>query len=75
MRGISSREWSGFSIGENGGNNATLLGLRTLTADVRIDDLNLGHSSQGDPGAADQRDGSVVGDVRRPSRAGSARHH
>lgn len=61
---ISSRlSGADFSIGENGGDNATLLGLRTLTADVRIDDLNLG---AGIPREAisvlqiTRRDGSVV---------------
>lgn len=40
---VSSRlSGSDFSIGENGGTNATLLGLRTFTADVRLSDLNLG---------------------------------
>lgn len=40
---VSSRlSGSDFSIGENGGSNATSLGLRTLTANSRLDDLNLG---------------------------------
>ncbi len=61
---VSSRlSGSDFSIGENGGSNATNLGLRTFTAGVRLDDLNLG---QGIPreGAAPlritRRDGSVA---------------
>lgn len=52
-----------FSIGENGGDNATLLGLRTLTADVRIDDLNLGMGIPRETISVLQitrRDGSVV---------------
>lgn len=40
---ISSRvSGANFSIGENGGNNATLLGIRTLTADTELDELNGG---------------------------------
>ncbi|HUG89335.1 MAG TPA: hypothetical protein VML55_00780 [Planctomycetaceae bacterium] len=40
---ISSRlSGAAFSIGENGGQNATLLGIRTLAADTRLADLNLG---------------------------------
>ncbi len=31
-----------FAIGENGGNTATQLGLRTFTPDTRLEDLNLG---------------------------------
>jgi flagellar hook-associated protein 3 FlgL len=31
-----------FTVGENNGNNATLLGIRTLTADTRLADLNRG---------------------------------
>ncbi len=31
-----------FAIGENGGTTATQLGLRTFTADIRLEDLNYG---------------------------------
>jgi flagellar hook-associated protein 3 FlgL len=41
---ISSRlSGEAFSIGENSGQNATLLGIRTLTADTPLADLNLGN--------------------------------
>ncbi|MBI1344761.1 hypothetical protein GC163_00580 [bacterium] len=62
---ISSRlSGSDFSIGENGGNNATLLGLRTFTADAKLDDLNLGQgvprdSTQGTLSIT-RRDGTTV---------------
>ncbi|MBI1310994.1 flagellar hook-associated protein 3 [bacterium] len=40
---VSSRvSGAEFSIGENNGSNATLLGLRTLTGDTKLADLNLG---------------------------------
>ena len=40
---VSSRvSGADFSIGENNGSNATLLGIRTLTGDTRLADLNRG---------------------------------
>lgn len=40
---ISSRvAGANLSIGENGGTNATSLGIRTLTADTQLSELNLG---------------------------------
>lgn len=52
-----------FSIGENGGNNATLLGLRTLTADTRLADLNYGTGVPVDAGVPlkiTRRDGTQI---------------
>jgi flagellar hook-associated protein 3 FlgL len=52
-----------FSIGENGGTNAALLGLRTLTTTTRLDDLNLGTGVPRDsasPLTIIRRDGTEV---------------
>lgn len=60
-----------FSIGENGGNDATSLGIRTLTASTPLSELNLGQGvpvngvdSAGNPISTDLtiqlRDGSTV---------------
>jgi len=61
---VSSRlSGSDFSIGENGGTNATLLGLRTFTAAVRLEDLNLGLGTPQDGQAklsVTRRDGTHV---------------
>jgi flagellin-like hook-associated protein FlgL len=61
---VSSRvSGAEFSIGENNGSNATLLGIRTLTGETKLADLNLG---RGVPLASDseieitRRDGSVA---------------
>ncbi len=61
---VSSRvSGADFSIGENNGSNATLLGIRTLTADTRLVDLNHGLGvpvSSERPLEITRRDGSVV---------------
>lgn len=61
---VSSRlSGSDFSIGENGGSNATSLGLRTLTASSRLDDLNLGQGIPREgapPLRITRRDGTVT---------------
>lgn len=52
-----------FSVGENGGVNATLLGLRTLTSDTRLADLNHGLGVPVDDGAPlriTRRDGTTI---------------
>ncbi|MDX1969138.1 MAG: flagellin [Planctomycetaceae bacterium] len=61
---VSSRlSGSDFSIGENGGSNATNLGLRTFTAGARLDDLNLGQGIPREgapPLRITRRDGTVT---------------
>ncbi len=61
---VSSRlSGANFSIGENGGTNATQLGLRTFTTDVRLDALNLGTGVSGlgtTPLRITRRDGTAV---------------
>ncbi len=61
---VSSRlSGSDFSIGENGGSNATSLGLRTFTAGARLDDLNLGQGIPREgapPLRITRRDGTVT---------------
>lgn len=52
-----------FSIGENGGQNATLLGIRTMTASTLLTSLNYGVGvpvNAGNPLPVTRRDGSVV---------------
>jgi flagellar hook-associated protein 3 FlgL len=52
-----------FSIGENGGQNATLLGIRTLTAATRLADLNYGTGvpvTDGLPLSIVRRDGAQI---------------
>ena len=52
-----------FSIGENGGQNATLLGLRTFTGSTLLSSLNNGAGvpvNAGQPLAITRRDGTVV---------------
>lgn len=52
-----------FSIGENGGNNATLLGIRTLTATTSLGELNGGRGVPVDGGAKlviTRHDGTTV---------------
>lgn len=66
---ISSRiSGSSFSIGENGGENATRLGLRTFVAESRIDDLRLGLGIPRDSSSLlelQRRDGTTLSiDVR-----------
>ncbi|MBI3864993.1 MAG: hypothetical protein HY290_24225 [Planctomycetia bacterium] len=54
---------SDFSIGENGGTNATLLGIRTLTGNTLLTTLNYGQGAPvnaGNPLTITRRDGSVV---------------
>ncbi len=54
---------SDFSIGENGGNNATLLGIRTMTGATRLADLNYGTGINQQtqlPLQITRRDGSTV---------------
>jgi len=51
---------SDFSIGENGGTTATELGIRTLTRDTRLEDLNRKsgvHSASGDDFTIRRKDG------------------
>ena len=48
---VSQTSGAAFSIGENGGTLATDLGLRTLTAATRLDDLNDGLGVPTFPGA------------------------
>jgi flagellar hook-associated protein 3 FlgL len=61
---ISSRlSGADFSIGENGGTNATGLGIRTFTGSTRLADLNAGTGVPVDDGTTLQitrRDGSQV---------------
>ena len=61
---IASRlSGANFSIGENGGNNATLLGIRTFTATTQLSGLNLGRGVPVDGGAKleiTRHDGSTV---------------
>jgi flagellar hook-associated protein 3 FlgL len=52
-----------FSIGENGGQNATLLGLRTFTGSTLLTSLNYGQGvpvNAGQPLAITRRDGTVA---------------
>ena len=52
-----------FSIGENGGNNATLLGIRTFTASTSLSDLNSGRGVPVDSGGTlniTRHDGTTV---------------
>lgn len=52
-----------FSIGERGGNNATLLGLRTTIAATNLDDLNFGRGVPVDNGQTlniTRRDGTIA---------------
>lgn len=52
-----------FSIGENGGQNATLLGLRTFTGNTLLSSLNYGQGvpvNAGQPLAITRRDGTVA---------------
>ncbi len=52
-----------FSIGENGGVNATQLGIRTFTSDTLLSDLNHGRGvpvDDGTPLEITRRDGSTV---------------
>ena len=52
-----------FSIGENGGQNATLLGLRTFTGGTLLSSLNYGQGvpvNGGQPLAITRRDGTVA---------------
>ncbi len=48
---------SDFMVGENGGNTATQLGLRTFTAQTRLDELDYGR------GAVDWEDGGMPASV------------
>jgi flagellar hook-associated protein 3 FlgL len=61
---ISSRlNGADFSIGENNGQNATLLGIRTLTGTTLLSKLNYGDGvpvNAGQPLTITRRDGSVV---------------
>lgn len=61
---VSSRvSGAEFSIGENNGSNATQLGLRTLTTETKLADLNLELGvplSSNSPLEITRRDGSVV---------------
>jgi flagellar hook-associated protein 3 FlgL len=61
---ISSRlNGADFSIGENNGQNATLLGLRTLTGGTLLSQLNYGQGipvNAGQPLTITRRDGTVV---------------
>ncbi len=61
---ISSRlSGTSFSIGENGGNNATLLGIRTMTGATPLSQLNLGVGvpiNATDPIQITRRSGAVV---------------
>ncbi|MEZ6046892.1 MAG: flagellin [Planctomycetaceae bacterium] len=59
----SRRSGADFSIGENGGSNATLLGIRTLTGSTQLSSLNhnTGVNVDGDvPLTITRRDGSTV---------------
>lgn len=52
-----------FSIGENNGSNATLLGIRTMTAGTLLSDLNFGAGvpvNAGQPLTITRRDGTTV---------------
>ena len=61
---ISSRlSGADFSIGENNGQNATLLGIRTLTGGTLLSTLNYGQGvavNAGQPLAITRRDGTVA---------------
>ena len=61
---ISSRlSGADFSIGENNGQNATLLGIRTFTGSTLLSSLNYGQGvpvNAGQPLAITRRDGTVV---------------
>lgn len=61
---IASRlSGANFSIGENGGSNATLLGIRTFTANTQLSGFNLGRGVPVDGGLTldiTRHDGSVV---------------
>jgi flagellar hook-associated protein 3 FlgL len=61
---ISSRlNGADFSIGENNGQNATLLGIRTLTGGTLLSTLNYGQGvpvNAGQPLTITRRDGTVV---------------
>jgi len=61
---VSSRvSGAAFSIGENNGSNASLLGIRTLTGDTKLADLNRGLGvpvSSNRPLEITRRDGSIV---------------
>ncbi len=60
---ISSRlSGAGFSIGENGGQNATNLGIRTTQASTLLDDFNFGQGvpvDEGIPLEIQRRDGTT----------------
>jgi flagellar hook-associated protein 3 FlgL len=52
-----------FSIGENGGSTATQLGIRTLTSDIHLSELNHGrgvHTADGTDFTIHRRDGTVL---------------
>mgnify|MGYP003663171275 CR=1 FL=1 len=60
---VSRLSGAEFSIGENGGGVATALGLRTLTADTLLSDLNSGAGAQLQSGGTleiTRRDGSLT---------------